>query len=163
MEVAGIDALRADMDRLSQATQRRIVGASIAKAADAVLRPAVVAASPAGTTTRRTRRRTAGGVPLGPLRKAWKVRLIRTPAGVLVQLASKRSSADAYYARFLELGWMAGRARTKAGAARRRRGRRFARHPFAASAAAAVFGRLVERTAAEMKVRVEAAASRGAR
>lgn len=165
----GADTIRRNLAQLSDAMQRRIMAASMRKGMNDVLKPAVVAASPAGKTKRKKARKTRSGATLGPLKKAWQTRLVRTAQGVHMQLAPLTRTRDAFYAKFIEMGWLAGRRISKREARAIERGtKRFRRRtpvparPFAGPAANASFGLLTDAIAAQVASRIETEMSKKA-
>jgi hypothetical protein len=169
--ISGADKLRANLAALTQAMQRRIMAASMRKAMNEVLKPAVVTASPAGTAKRKKVRKTRAGATLGPLRKSWQTRLVKTPTGVHMQLVPISKTRDAFYAKFLEFGWLAGRRITKreikrsmeSRANRLRKRTPVPAKPFAGPAAVATFAAVVDRTGTELAGRIDAEMKKRAR
>lgn len=162
LEVKGAAQIQLNLEQLSDRIQRRTMAGAIRKAMDDVLKPALVQASPRGGTKRKTARKTRAGATLGPLHKAWKTRLVKTPNGVHMQLVPMTKRIDAFYARFLEFGWLAGRRITKGEMiATRAAGRKLRRRtpvpakPFAKPAADATFAKVVDRVGTELAGRLE--------
>lgn len=163
----GGEQLAANLRELDRRLQRRIVTNSLRTAMNQVLKPAVVAASPVGKTLRRTVRKTKmQGLTLGPLRKAWSVIKARASRGnqVRVVLKSNTRTRDAFYAIFLEGGWLSGRRITKREVRRalktgsKVRGRTAVpARPFVRPTAEAQFQNMVDGVAAATSAQVEVA------
>jgi hypothetical protein len=147
---------------MSDRIQRRTMFGAIRTAMNDVLKPALVRASPVGTTKRKTQRKTRGGVKIGPIRKAWLTKLVKTGSGVHLQLVPISKTYDAYYAKYIEFGWLAGRRISKKEfIATREAGRKMRRRtpvpakPFAKPAADATFASVVDRVGTELAGRIE--------
>jgi hypothetical protein len=165
--IRGVEELQRNLRRISAAMERSIMRAAIRTAMNRTLKPAVVAASPARKSkiANKARRRTKmHNLIMGPLKQSWSViRASRSPRERLrFTLKSNTPSRDAFYAKFLEGGWLAGRRITKGeirkagqGGKPLRQRRQVPPRPFLAAALRAQSEALVDDIAAEANRRIE--------
>jgi hypothetical protein len=156
VELNGQEQLRQNLATLSDAMEKRVLTNSMRAVMNQVLRPAIIAASPARKTrlSNAARRKTKlEGKALGPLKRSWSVvKAQSSKERVRFVLKSNTRSRDAFYAIFLEQGWLAGRrllkreirASQKPGAAPLRVRKPVPPRPFVRPAAEAAFQRVVD-------------------
>jgi hypothetical protein len=166
LKLGGRERLQDNLRRLDDAMQKRVLANSMRSTMNLVLRPAVIAASPARTGKVRAadRRKTKlESKTLGPLKRSWSVVKVRgRPGQVRFVLKSNTRTRDAFYAIFLEQGWLAGRRilkreirRSLNGGAPLRPRRAVPARPFVRPAAEAAFQTMVSALTTATEAQVE--------
>jgi HK97 gp10 family phage protein len=162
----GGEKLASNLSELDRRLQTKIVRTAMRKALNEIMRPALISASPKRKVEPKSRGKTKLlGLTKGPLSKSWRViNVAKQRRGVVrFKVESRTRSRDAFYAIFLEQGWLSGRrvlkreirAANRAGTNVRKRGSVPAR-PFARQAAEGAFQRVIERVTQETSAQVEA-------